>query len=217
MSALRDALDRRDPEAIIETLEDEPHLRAEDADVIDAWEWIEDTPHASAFARSLLRALGTSMETVRVPSGWVARTGLGMAERALETVDDADGPTRIYGTLVCLDVTNEEALDHWVEMAIEGDGYFDPDSLYRAYTQRFQPGASPERMALVRAVEVLVSFSWNLQHYPRTKTLEYLARDLRSQHPPISVEAVAQAMERLQAVESLTLPSSEEIEASLQS
>lgn len=213
---LREALDRRDPEAIIAVIEDDPHLDDEGREVVEAWAWIESTPHASDFARSLLRALRCSVPALRVPAGWVSATGLTLAERAMETVDDADGPTSIYGTLVIHDPMNEVALDHWIEQVMEGDGYFDPESLYRAHTDRFQPDDVPaQRRRFLRAIEVLASFSLNVGYDSRSKALEYLARDLGRARAPVSPEAVTQAMERLGAVGGFRLPSAEELAAAL--
>ena len=210
---LREALDRRDAAAIIEALEDEPRLAATDTDVIDAWAWIEPTSSAGACARTLLRALHASFPTVQPPAGWVRKVGLAVAERAMETVDDADGPTRIYGTLLTLDLGDDVALERWLEQVVEGDGYFDPDSLHRAHNERFQPNAPAERRQLLRGIETLVSFSLNVEHYDRAEALEYLARDLRSAHAPVSAHALAEAMRRLEAVPELRLPTVDELAA----
>ncbi|MCX4246669.1 hypothetical protein [Paraliomyxa miuraensis] len=215
-SSLREALDGRDPEAIIDALDDDPHLDpAEGLDAVAAWEWIEPTEHAPRFARTLLRALDASAHALRMPAGWVAQTGLGLAERALEDVDDADGSTFVYGALLTQDVMNDEALDAWIEQAADGDGYFDPESLGKAHGERHQPGAPKARLQLLRAVEALAGFSWNVTNVPRAKALEYLARALRSERAPISAEALALATERLVSRGSFQLPSAEELASAI--
>lgn len=211
-SPLRDALEQRSAAAVIDALDDDPHLDAADgAEAVAAWSWIEPTEHAPRFARTLLRALDASAHVVRLADGWVASTGLALAERALEAVDDADGSTFVYGALLTYDPTNDEALEHWIEQAQWGDGYFDPESLTKAHGARYQPEAAPERLALLRAIEALVGFSWNVTNLPRAKAQEYLARALRSERAPISDGAVTLAVERLGSHGGFELPSADEL------
>ena len=212
-TALRQALDRRDITAIIDALDEQPHLDRGDADVVDAWAFIEPTPHAPAFARTLLRALEASAAAMRVAPGWVASTGLAIAQRALEAVDDADGPSCIYGALLAHDVLDDTALDHWIEQAAWADGYFYPESLSKAHDDDLQPDAPPQRLQLLRAIEALVSFSYNVTQIPREEALEYLARALRSERRPISDEALAEAATRLQPHENLRPPRAQELAA----
>ena len=203
MTDLEAALTSRDLDAILEIIDDDPHQGAQAAGVLEAWAWASASDDAPRFARSLLRTLGASFPAVRVASGWVDATGLELAERAMDEVDDADGPTIVYGTLLCLDPSSEAALERWLEAVEDADGYFYPDSLYKAYGASLQPDVDAARRDELRAIELLVSFSLTASHMGADKAREYLARDRKST-PSAALE---RARQRLEARGGFELPS----------
>ena len=212
MPSLDEALPRRDLAAILEHIDDEPHQGSRAADVLGAWEWAAASEDAPRFARSLLRVLATSFPDVRVAAGWVDATGLDLADRAMDDVDDADGPTIIHGTLLTLEPSSEAALERWLEAVEDADGYFYPDSLYKAYSARHWPELDPERRAELRAIELLASFSLTARDMGRDKACEYLARDRRSSSALVSDAALERARRRLEDRGGFELPSAAELE-----
>ncbi len=208
MATLLDALDAHDLAGVLDSMrEDYAEIPVESVfPLLAAWEWVSDLDEAPAFAELSLLVLGVHGTSVDLPAGWVEDDGLDLAMRGAED-GDADTATKLAGILLALEPASELVLDLWLEALVDGDGYYDPDSLEDAQ----RGAADPERAGLLCALERLVAFSLASEHWDGERALELMVRNTKSHATRLTRRIFAEARERLERLGfAFTLPTPEQ-------